>query len=78
MTFKQIHNQLLQKQKRLYEEKNEHIRRLNEINKEIEKNESKIANKCIEFYETHDYVYERDDGMYGESYNICSRCGFSN
>ena len=60
MMFDQIHNQLLQEQKLLYEEKIEHIRRVNEISKEIENIESKIVRKCL------------------ESFQICTRCGFTN
>jgi|TARA_Y100000389_G_C17149263_1_gene358780 hypothetical protein len=78
MMFDQIHNQLLQEQKLLYEEKIEHIRRVNEISKEIENIESKIVRKCLEYHETHDFVYEREEGMYGESFQICTRCGFTN
>tara|TARA_B100001287_G_scaffold276856_1_gene290160 strand:- start:3844 stop:4092 length:249 start_codon:yes stop_codon:yes gene_type:complete len=65
---------LLIEQKKLLQTKISYADRLSKINEELRKIEIDISNTCIEEFGNHDYIEERESGMYGERFYICSRC----
>ncbi len=73
-SFENKHNQFLLKQKNLYKKKLEYIQMLNNINEEIITIEKNIVNNCLHHFDQHNYIEEREDGMYGEVFRVCNRC----
>ena len=67
---------LLAEQKILLKAKIACADRLTQLNDELHKIHNDIARACIEEFGSHDYIEEREDGMYGERFYICSRCNF--
>jgi hypothetical protein len=67
---------LLAEQKKLLKAKIACADRLTQLNDELHKIHNDIARACIEEFGSHDYIEEREDGMYGERFYICSRCNF--
>ena len=47
---------------------------LNNINEEIITIEKDIVNNCLHHFDQHNYIEEREDGMYGEVFRVCNRC----
>jgi len=74
------HNQkmldLLVEQKKLLETKIACSNRLKKINEQLDKLQYDISKTCIEHFGNHDYIEERENGMYGETFYTCSRCNF--
>ena len=48
-----------------------YIRRVNELEKLIKEYEDKICIEC-----KHEFVTEREDGLYGELWDTCKKCGY--
>ena len=46
-------------------------RNLNILEKELEKLSNKIINEC-----DHEFIIEREDGMYGERWKTCKHCDY--
>ena len=46
-------------------------RNLNILEKELEKLSNKIINEC-----DHEFIIEREDGMYGERWKTCKNCDY--
>ncbi len=59
--------------KELIKLKYEYQDKLNNIEKEISKLETDKINIC-----RHEWITEREDGMYGERFTYCRRCGVHN
>ena len=45
------------------------------IMSKIEKLDDIIVNQCIDTHGEHNYIQEREDGMYGNIYFVCKNCG---
>ena len=41
----------------------------------IEKLDDIIVNQCIDTHGEHNYIQEREDGIYGNIYFVCKNCG---
>lgn len=67
---------LLVEQKQLVETKIACADRLKKINQQLDKLQCDISKTCIEQFGKHDYIEERESGMYGETFYTCSRCNF--
>jgi hypothetical protein len=67
---------LLIEQKKLLQVKIACANRLTRIKEDLRKLEINISNTCVEQFGQHDYIEERESGMYGERFYICSRCNF--
>ena len=65
---------ILHKQKELYSEKINVHNRLNNIINQLNEIENKLSQACFDAFGNHDYIEERESGMYGERFYICSRC----
>ena len=80
MTSKEEKNKkmldLLVEQKNLLKAKIACADRLTQLNDELHNIQNDISNACVEQFGSHDYIEEREDGMYGERFYICSRCNF--
>ena len=46
-------------------------RNMNILEKELEKLSNKIINEC-----DHEFIIEREDGMYGERWKTCKHCDY--
>ena len=46
-------------------------RNMNILEKELEKLSNKIINEC-----EHEFIIEREDGMYGERWKTCKHCDY--
>jgi|SaaInlStandDraft_6_1057023.scaffolds.fasta_scaffold05489_1 hypothetical protein len=74
MTFEESRSILLKQKSKLYEEKNRHLNQLTIIKERLMNIEHELTQHCIQFFDKHDYTMERESGMYGETFYICSRC----
>ena len=45
------------------------------LQEELKKNKEELSNCCITFYGSHLWKNEDEDGMYGERFVVCQRCG---
>tara|TARA_B100000035_G_scaffold306358_1_gene308316 strand:- start:362 stop:598 length:237 start_codon:yes stop_codon:yes gene_type:complete len=75
MEFEESHKQLLEERIKLYEEKRELQEKIREIDILLEKKEKEIENNCLEYNNSHDWRYEREQGPYGAMCRICVNCG---
>ena len=66
---------LLTKKQRLIKEKNDLIKQLEIVKKEIVDNNFDISKQCKKDNNGHNWVNEREEGLYGERYTFCSECG---
>jgi len=65
---------LLAEQKTLLKAKVACANRLTQLNDKLYKIQNDIENACVELFGNHDYIEEREDGMYGETFYTCNRC----
>ena len=61
---------VFESKKALVLEKHELQKRLKQIELTLEDLQITIVNNCI-----HEWVTKREEGMYGERYTICKKCG---
>ena len=66
---------LLTKKQRLIKEKDDLLKQLEHVEKDMKNNNYQIANQCKKDNNGHKMVNERDEGLYGERYTFCSECG---
>ncbi len=76
MTFEEEQITLLNKQTELHKIKMIYIQRLSNIRDEINNIEKEITSNCLHFFKQHDFIEEREEGIYGETFYICSRCNY--
>lgn len=63
-------DKVFEKRNKLVEEKYALQKRLNEIELTLKDLEITIVNNC-----KHEWITEREEGLYGERYTICKKCG---
>ena len=75
MNYQKIQSELLTIRKDLYHELSLHRKKIEKIEEELKKNKEELSNCCITFYGSHLWKNEDEDGMYGERFVVCQRCG---
>jgi len=70
--------ELMQKQKEIKSEIEKFQSQLVLLKQKSNIIKNKIHNTCFNIKDGHTMVTEREDGIYGELYTYCSRCGFGN
>ena len=73
-SFEKSRSILLKQKSKLYEEKKDYLVQLIIIEDKLMNIEQELTQHCIQFFDKHDYTMERESGMYGETFYICSRC----
>ena len=64
---------LIKQKQEILEEKSEYERKITELSNMVTSLNHSIYNECGKL--GHEYVTEIENGMYGETYHICKKCG---
>ena len=75
MNYQKIKADLLTIRKDLYHELSLHRKKIEKIEEQLKKNKEELSNCCIKFHGSHLWKNEDEDGMYGERFVVCQRCG---
>ena len=67
---------LIKQKQEILEEKSEYERKITELSNMVTSLNHSIYNECGKL--GHEYVTEIESGMYGETYQICKKCGVYN
>lgn len=58
----------------LYTEKRDYENRISLINKKLKEANVLISKKCIKINGSHEWISEREPGLYGEKFTYCKKC----
>ena len=75
MNYEKKQTELLVRRKELYDLSRSYQNKLKKIEQELEKNKEELCDCCIKIYGSHLWKNEDEDGMYGERFVVCQRCG---
>ena len=65
---------LIQYKQYLYQVQSEYESKIQDIKNKLKKTNTMIAKKCEEKNGDHEWIREREDCMYGDSYIVCRNC----